>query len=199
MIASIEKLMPGCCVTGVTVLCEKAVSARGGGCLGSKGDICKVWSNDGSVDDCDDLNKCGPFGPSTGLRSKGNGILRLRPELESGVGASSYEETVVWLLRLLSSCVVVRSTCRIKTFRTNPPNSCCPSETTAGRALPAPPRIHYLPRHQCRKSPWLQTTGEVLMSEASTWDMCLHVRMPCRPGLLGRWGWLPAWRRRLLA
>jgi hypothetical protein len=26
----------------VTVLCEKAVSVRGGGCLGSKGDICKA-------------------------------------------------------------------------------------------------------------------------------------------------------------
>jgi hypothetical protein len=77
------------------------VAVRDGGSLGSIGDICRAYSMSSSAEVCEDRKRCGPLGPSTGL----NRSSKCRcPRPESGVGASSYDDMVVLLLRLLSSC-----------------------------------------------------------------------------------------------
>lgn len=89
----------------VMVSSEKAVAARddwNGVSLGSSGDICNEYPKSNSADTCEERNRCGPLGPDTGsIRNSMGGRLCVLV-LGLGVRASSYEEMVVWLLRLLS-------------------------------------------------------------------------------------------------
>lgn len=140
----------------VMVSSEKAVAARddwNGVSLGSSGDICNEYPKSNSADTCEERNRCGPLGPDTGsIRNSMGGRLCVLV-LGLGVRASSYEEMVVWLLRLLSYLGGVRGgTFRPSTrARNNRPD--LPTQNCPWRRLLLLLHSRSHPRNQCRRSP----------------------------------------------